>query len=90
MVHQYVVSVIVHVEEIQYCSMMIENFSISIQDFVLFQRKEFPQQQTIMLSIFQTTFTIHLTHLAELDQTELIVLMVARGGMLILFGKKSI
>ena len=90
MVHQYVVSVIVHVEEIQYFSMMIENFSISTLDSALFQKKESPQQQIIMLPIFQITFTIHLTPLAELDQTELIVLMVARGGMLILFGKKTI
>ena len=90
MVHQYVVSVIVHVEEILYFSMMIENFSTSTLDFVLFQKREFQQQQIIMLLIFQITFTIHLTPLVELDQTESIVLMVARGGMLILFGKKII
>ena len=81
----------VQAENKNYCCITQSPFSVLtvlLNKGNLYRKKrEFQQQQIIMLPIFQITFTIHLTPLVVLDQTELIVLMVVLGGMLILFGK---
>lgn len=87
MVLQYVVSVIEHAVGTQFYLTMIENFSTSTLVFVLFPRREFPQQQIIMQPIFPITFTIRLTRLVVLDQTVSTAPTGAPGGMPTLFGK---